>query len=361
MNERYDGNAVVYCEGALQTTNGKTAHGLLRRSEQFRIVAVVDSTSAGKRAGEIVRGARFDVPVVRTLDAARRLGETNGTPLTHLVVGLAPDGGSLPLSAREHLVEAIRAGLHIESGLHDLLSEDDVFRAEAEKAGVHLHDLRKMPQKSALHFFSGKIAEVTVPRVAVLGTDSAVGKRTTAWMLVDAYRAAGLRAELVGTGQTARLQGAKYGVVFDALVNDFVSGEIEHAVWSAWKGESPDIIVVEGQGSLMNPAYPGGLEILAAARPSCIVLQHASARKEYDGFPGYPLHPVEKQIAALELISERKVVAVTVNTEGIATEAVDAACREITERTGLPAAAPLFHGVGAVIDAVRPYVGRGAV
>ena len=32
------------------------------------------------------------------------------------------------------------------------------------------------------------------------------------------------------------------------------------------KNEKPDIIVIEGQGSLLNPAYPGGFEILAAGR-----------------------------------------------------------------------------------------------
>jgi uncharacterized NAD-dependent epimerase/dehydratase family protein len=207
-----------------------------------------------------------------------------------------------------------------------------------------------------LHFFSGKIESVRSPRVAVLGTDSAVGKRTTAWMLVDAYRALGISAELVGTGQTARLQGARYGVVFDALVNDFVSGEIEHAVYSAWNEARPDIIIVEGQGSLMNPAYPSGLEILAAARPCCIVLQHAPAREAYDGFPGYPMHPLRQQIEALELISGRPVVAVTVNSEKLPHYRIATACEEIEKETGRSAVDPLVHGVHAVIKAIRPYV-----
>ena len=95
--------------------------------------------------------------------------------------------------------------------------------------------------------------------MAVLGTDSAVGKRTTAWLLVDAWRAAGLKTELVGTGQTAWLQGARQSLILDSLINDFVAGEIEHAVWSCWHDNGAEVIVLEGQGSLMNPAYPGGL------------------------------------------------------------------------------------------------------
>ena len=113
------------------------------------------------------------------------------------------------------------------------------------------------------------------------------------------------------------MQGARYSIVLDSLVNDFVAGEIEHAVWSAWKEARPRAIVIEGQGSLMNPAYPGGYEILAAGRPDVIVMQHAPTRKEYDGFPGYPLHPLKKQIEVVELISGKPVVAVTINHEGL--------------------------------------------
>ena len=98
----------------------------------------------------------------------------------------------------------------------------------------------------------------------------------------EALARAGWKAELVGTGRTAWMQGARYGIVLDALVNDFVAGEIEHAVWTAWTEQRADVIVIEGQGSLMHPAYPGGFEILAAARPDSVVLQHAPARAEYD-------------------------------------------------------------------------------
>jgi uncharacterized NAD-dependent epimerase/dehydratase family protein len=120
----------------------------------------------------------------------------------------------------------------------------------------------------------------------VLGTDSAIGKRTTAWRLVEALDTAGISAALVGTGQTAWMQGVPHGIVLDSLINDFVSGEIEHAVCEAWQDGHPRVIVLEGQGSLMNPAYPGGFELLAAGRPEVVVMQHAPARKEYDGFPG---------------------------------------------------------------------------
>jgi uncharacterized NAD-dependent epimerase/dehydratase family protein len=207
-----------------------------------------------------------------------------------------------------------------------------------------------------LHFFSGKIKEVQSIVVAVLGTDSAVGKRTTAWMLVDALEDAGATAELVGTGQTAWMQGVRHGLVLDALPNDFVAGEIEHAVWCAWKDGRPDVIVVEGQGSLMHPAYPGGFEILAAARPEYVILQHAPGRKDYDGFDGIPVHPVTKQIQAIELIADTRVLAIAINRENLAPAEMTSRCRALNRETGLPVFDVLEEGAAGLVDILRENV-----
>ena len=348
-----EASAIVWCQGAFGTPNGKTAHGLVRRTTRYRIACVVDARHAGADAGTLLDRAPSGIPVVASVAAGIAAARDLGRPATHLVVGLAPDGGRLPEEGRTAVVEALHAGLHVHCGLHDFLSEDPDLARLAREHGVELHDVRKPPPRSELHFWSGKIREVTSLKVAVLGTDSAVGKRTTAWILVDALRAGGTRAELVGTGQTAWLQGARWGVVLDALVNDFVSGEIEHAVWSCWNEARPDAIVVEGQGSLMNPAYPGGYEILAAARPDLVVLQHAPARREYDGFPGYPIQPLEAQIRLVELVSGRPVVAVAVNHEGLRLEDVPAACAAITRSTGLPAFDVLVEGATGLAQVVR--------
>lgn len=264
MSEPTDGTAVVYCEGAFGTTNGKTAHGLVRRTARYRVACVVDSAATGRDAGEVLDGAKTGIPVVASLDAAAELADTNGTPLTHFVVGLAPDGGRLDGSHRAAVETALRRGLHVDAGLHDFLSEDDALVRLAAESGVRIRDIRKPKHRRELHFFSGRIEEVASFRVAVLGTDSAIGKRTTAWLLVDALGARGHTTELIGTGQTAWLQGARYSLILDSIVNDFVSGEIEHAMLSAWDERRPDALVLEGQGSLMNPAYPGGFELLAA-------------------------------------------------------------------------------------------------
>ena len=356
-----EGNAIIYCEGAFGTTNGKTAHGLVRRTQRYRLLSIVDSRCAGADAGELLDGRRNGIPIEPGIAEAVMSARRGEHPATHLVIGLAPDGGRLSPAARNDVMAAIRLGLNVDCGLHDFLTEDPEMSELAGKHAVILRDVRKTPPRRELHFFSGKIEHVRSLKVAMLGTDSAVGKRTTAWRIIDGLREAGYTAELVGTGQTAWMQGARYSIIMDSLINDFVAGEIEHAVWSAWNDGHPDVIVIEGQGSLMNPAYPGGYEILAAGRPDVIILQHAPARQEYDGFPGYPVHPIERQIQAIELISNRPVVAITVNHENLNDTELRRACAELHDRTGLPAHDLLKEGPAPIVAVVKPRLKKEAM
>jgi uncharacterized NAD-dependent epimerase/dehydratase family protein len=350
--EEPDGNAVVYCEGAYHTPNGKTAHGLVRFTKRYRVTAVIDSTAAGEDAGEYLSEGPFGLPVVPDLTEALAIARDRELEATHFVVGLAPDGGRLSDKARLDVMDALGRGLNVDSGLHDYLGDDPELAALARARGGRIRDVRKPPPIRDLHFFSGKIERVDSLRIAILGTDSAIGKRTTTAVLTNALARSGCPSVMIGTGQTAWMQGVRYGIVLDSLVNDFVSGEIEHAVWSAWKDDRPDVILIEGQGSLLNPAYPGGFEILAAARPHGIVLQHAPARKEYDGFPGFPIQPLTTQIQAVELVSGKPVVAVAVNHENIDTSDLDRVCREVSEETGLPAVDVLVDGPDALVAAL---------
>jgi uncharacterized NAD-dependent epimerase/dehydratase family protein len=317
MTNNCDDSAIVYCESAFNTPNGKTAHGLVRFTNRYRILSVIDNSYAGQDAGKVLDGTKINIPIFGSLDEAYQAGKSIVDIINYFIIGLAPDGGRLSLKALSAVKRAIKLGLNVVSGLHDFLSEDKEIALLAAKNNVSIHDVRKPPDRKELHFFSGKIEKVKALKVAVLGTDSAVGKRTTAWKLIQALHKFGFSAEMIGTGQTAWMQGARYGIILDSLINDFVTGEIEHAVWSAWKDKKPDVIVIEGQGSLMNPAYPGGFEILAAGRPDLIILQHAPERLDYDGFPGYPIQPLPMQIEAIELLSGKPVVAITLNHENI--------------------------------------------
>ncbi|WP_430934171.1 DUF1611 domain-containing protein [Saccharicrinis sp. 156] len=355
MKKTIDGEALVYADGAFNTPNGKTAHGLVRFTERYDIVGVIDHTYAGKDAGMVLDNTMYDIPIFKDFDEAlEKLGENNKPK--SLVIGLAPDGGRLPKEAKSTLKKALEKGMNVDSGLHDFLYKDKELMALAKKNNCRVRDVRKTPDRDELHFFTGKIEEVDCLKIAILGTDSAIGKRTTAWIIVHAFRNAGLKAEMVGTGQTAWMQGAKYSMIMDSCINDFVSGEIEHATYEAWKNESPDLIVIEGQGSLMNPAYPGGFEILAAGRPDFVILQHAPKRLEYDGFPGYKLHSLKEQINAIETISSKKVIAITVNHEWMGKEEILPACQKISKEIGLPAFDVLKFGAEELVDLLKSYL-----
>jgi len=355
MKKTMDGPAIVYTGQMFQTPYGKTAHGLVRFTKRYAVAGVIDSVSPGRDAGEILDGKPKGIPIYKDFDAAVRgagLKRGEGT----LVIGVATDGGKLPPGGRDVVRMALERGMNVDNGLHEFIGDDVELAAIARKNRCRIRDVRKPPPREDLHFFSGKIEAVTCLKAAVLGTDSAIGKRTTAWILVHAFQGAGLKAELVGTGQTAWMQGARYTMILDSCVNDFVSGEIEHAVYEAWRHEHPDFIAIEGQGSLMNPAYPGGFEILAAGRPDIVILQHAPARKDYDGFPGYPIHPLQQQISAIELISGKKVVAVTLNHENMHKRQILPECRRIHSETGVPAFDVLAYGADELVRLLRGHL-----
>ena len=178
----------------------------------------------------VLDGETKGIPVFSDLkEALNKLPQENKPE--YFVIGLAPDGGRLPDDARNAILQALEHGLNVDCGLHDFLYKDARIMDTAARHHCKIRDIRRTPEREDLHFFSGKIEEVDCLKIALLGTDSAIGKRTTAWILVHGFRDAGLKAEMVGTGQTAWMQGARYSMIMDSCINDFVSGEIENAVY----------------------------------------------------------------------------------------------------------------------------------
>ena len=342
--------AVVYCAHCLDSTRGKTAHGLIRFTERFDVRAVVDPVFAGQDAGMFLDGSPNGIPILATLsEAIDHMPDEGGA----FVVGLATDGGVLPEHGRIAVARAITHGLDIYCGLHVFLNEDPEFSELARQYQVKLIDVRKPPHRSDLHFYEGRIKEVQSVRVLILGTDSASGKRTTAWVLRNALRDKGLSAEMIGTGQTAWMQGARFGIRMDSLVNDFVAGEIEHVVRRAWEEAAPDVVVVEGQGALLHPAYPGGLELVAAVQPDILLLQDVPARKTFDGFDDLPMPPMERQLQALEVLSGRPVDALTINPKGLTEGEASDVCARYESSFDRPAVDVFREGCDRLIALIE--------
>jgi uncharacterized NAD-dependent epimerase/dehydratase family protein len=347
------GTAIVLANGLYRTPNGKTAHGLVRGSSRFRVLAVVDPTSAGADAGEVLDGIRRGIPVVASI--AEALASAAARP-EYCVVGMATHGGRFTMELRGLLLEAVQAGLTIVNGLHDNAADDPEIAAAARQRGVDLIDLRKSRPKRELHFWHGEIRNVRAPRIAVLGMDCAIGKRTTTRLLVEALNAAGVTAEMIYTGQTGWMQGARYGLVFDSIVNDYVCGELEHALVTCDRETQPDLMIIEGQSSLRNPSGPCGSEFLLAGGARGVILQHAPGREFFEGYEKERLRipPVEEEIALIALYGART-LAITLHEQGLSPETLARTQRELQAKLGIPVARPL-HDIEMLIPVVRRFI-----
>jgi uncharacterized NAD-dependent epimerase/dehydratase family protein len=341
--------AVVYCEGKFGQQDGKTANGLVRHSEKYRILSVIDSTLAGSDTGTLLEGVANGIPVLANL--AEAVSDARFLPDT-LIFGMAPAGGLLTPAQRTDLLDGIARGMNLVNGLHEFLNDDAEFASAALLAGVTITDIRRTKDKKDLRLFSGRIFDVTCPRVAVLGTDGAIGKRTTTTLLVEALKARGIKAVMVGTGQTALIQGAKYAVALDATVPQFCSGEVEAQVVAAFENEDPDIIVVEGQGALSHPAYLTSAYILRGARPDGVIVQHAPARGMLDDYPTMPMPTAASEIALIESFAQTRVIGVTINHEKMTDAEVGAAIDGYELELGIPATDPLTRPIEWLVEMV---------
>ncbi|MBI5000734.1 MAG: DUF1611 domain-containing protein [Euryarchaeota archaeon] len=344
-------DALILCEGKFGTTTGKTANGLVRRSHKYRIVGVIDSSKTGQDAGMSLNGEKNGIPIFR--DVADALSNTKPKCL---IIGVATVGGKLPPEFRPVIADALVRGIDVVSGLHEYLSDDEEFKALAKKHGATLTDIRRPPPLDKRHPFGDRARHIGALRIPILGTDSAIGKRTSAWELVDALNEAGIKAVLVATGQTGLLQGAWYGVPLDSIPGDYMVGELENAIMAAYEQESPQVIVVEGQGAASHPAYVcGSRAIMAASAPSGIVLQHAPKRTTRNYHPELklPMAGIERERMLIEAFSGSKVVALTINHEQMTRGEVERTAEEWEKKYGLPACDPLWQGCGKLVEAIR--------
>ena len=325
--------AIVYCEGNFGSIDGKTANGLVRHSEKYEILSVIDSVKAGRDAGEILDDAPNGIPVCMNLEEA--VAGASHTP-DFLIFGMAPSTGMLSPAERLIMLEAMRRGMGLVNGLHEFLNDDSEFAAASELHGVTILDVRRPRAKKDLRMFSGRISEVTCPRIAVLGTDGAIGKRTTATILTEALRARGINAILIGTGQTGIIQGARYGVALDAIPCQFCSGELEATVIEAFERERPDVIIIEGQGALSHPAYLTSTFILRGAQPNGVILQHAPHRKTLCDFAQVPMPTAASEINLIETFAKTQVIGLTINHEYMTDSEVSVAIEDYGSDLGIP-------------------------
>jgi uncharacterized NAD-dependent epimerase/dehydratase family protein len=304
------------------------------------VVAILDS----RRAGETVSG----FPVVRSVADALPLGPTTA------LVGVATQGGRFPPAWRELLKETIRAGLDVENGLHEFISEDDELVALAQQHDVTLRDLRKAPP--GLNVPTGANLTHGATTVLTVGSDCAIGKMTVSLELDREARRRGLKSEFVPTGQTG-IAIAGWGISVDAVVADFIAGAAEHLVLEGVE-RGGELLLVEGQGSLLHPYYSGvTLGLIHGSAPHAYVLCHKAGERfveEDERFPIPPLSELADLHRRMSLLARpAEVVGIALNTRDLEEAEARLAVEETEAETGLPATDPVRFGAGKLVDSIE--------
>jgi uncharacterized NAD-dependent epimerase/dehydratase family protein len=329
----------LFTGGLLADTHAKTAHGILRYAER-EVVAVVDETHAGARVPDVVPYARRDVPVVGTVQEAKDLGANV------LVVGVAPFGGALTPEWRAVLLQAAKAGMELEAGLHTELSADP----ELAKAGVR--DLRAAP--ADLSVPDGPSQRPDVKVVHTVGSDCAIGKMSVTLELDAAARAHGRESAFVATGQTG-IAITGWGIAVDHVISDFIAGAAFRLVQQG--AERAALLFVEGQGSLIHPAYSGvTLGLLHGCLPDVLILCHRAGATVLDDYEETPIPPLPELVTMYEQMAApvrpARVAAIALNTRGLSDDEARTAIAETAADTGLPTDDPVRFGGDTLLEAV---------
>jgi uncharacterized NAD-dependent epimerase/dehydratase family protein len=339
---------LIIADGAFGPLTSKTANSCIRYFPE-RIVAVFDRTEAGKTAEDVL-GFGGAIPVVSDFGQGLALGPSA------ILVGIAPVGGQLPDEWRDWLRLAIERGLEIWSGLHTFIGDDPELGRLARTRGVRIHDVRKPPP--GLPVADGRAAEVDAYVILTVGSDCNVGKMTAQLELRDELVRRGHRARFVATGQTGIfIEG--WGIAVDAVVADFIAGAAEQLVREG--ANEADIVLLEGQGSVIHPGYSGvTLGLLHGACPDGLILCHQSTRDyigDYHGrAPWVKIPPLKELVAIYERaaapVRPTRVLGICLNTFDLSEREAGVAVARAALETGLPVTDPVRFDPGPVVDAI---------
>jgi uncharacterized NAD-dependent epimerase/dehydratase family protein len=318
---------------------GKTARGVLKYGTE-PVVAILDST----HAGETYNG----IPVVATVNDALSFNPTTA------LVGVATQGGRFPPAWRELLKSCIANGLDLENGLHEFVADDPELAVLAARHRVELRDLRRPP--SDLDVPTGENLQLDTRIVLTVGSDCAIGKMTVSLELDRAARARGLASQFVPTGQTG-IAIAGWGIAVDAVVSDFLAGATERLVIEGFRRGGTDVLFVEGQGSIVHPAYSGvTMGLIHGSAPHLYVLCHLAGTTEIEGYPGHPLPSLTELVELHERLSlpsrPAKVACIAMNTRFLGEEEARAAIEAAAAETGLPTDDPVRFRPEKLLEAV---------
>lgn len=334
---------VILTDGRTTPTGAKTASCVIRYKPE-EVVALLDTTQAGKTAGELL-GVGGSLPIVANLADAPNANT--------LLIGIAPSGGKLPAAWRKILLEAIDRGMSLVSGLHDFLSNDPEISAAAAKKGVEIHDVRKNNERDVSNRLN--LREDCL-RVHTVGQDCSVGKMLASVELTLGLKKRGHDAKFIATGQTGiMIEGD--GCPVDCVVSDFVNGAVEKMILA---NQHHDYLLIEGQGSLSHPRYSAvTLGLLHGCIPQAMILVYEAGRKNVHGMDYIPLPPLKKILEVNEMMASlsmpSKVIGIAMNSRLLTAEETEAERERVRKELGIPVCDVIRHGPDELVDAIVAY------
>jgi len=335
---------LILADGAFGPFTSKTAVGCIRFTPE-QVVAVLDTVTAGRTVQDVL-GFGGDIPVVASV--------ADGIPLQPnvLLIGIAPAGGRLPDAWRPVLRAALESGLHIWSGLHVFIGDDPEFAELAMRHDVQIVDVRKPP--ADLPVSSGRVRDVDATVILTVGSDCNIGKMTTQLAVRAALRDRGVRVAFAGTGQTGIFIDGK-GIAVDAVVADFIGGAAERLVVDAAK--DADIVLVEGQGSLIHPGFSGvTYGLIHGSLPHALVLCTQPSRTTIRNNDWVEIPSLKALIALHDAVTtplrHAPTIAVAMNTFDLDDDAARDAIERAMAETRLPVTDPVRFDPSPIADAI---------
>ncbi len=335
---------IILTEGYTDPLRAKTAISLIRY-RPGEVVAVLDKHSAGRCCQDML-GAGGDLPIVASLAEAPSADT--------LLLGIAPPGGRLPGEWRPIILEAIARGMDIVSGMHEFLCNDEEFTSAAQKSVARLVDVRRNDEHEVA---TGQDLREGCLRIHTVGNTSSCGKMVATIELTGGLKRQGIDAKFVATGQSGIMVEGD-GCPIDCVVGDFLAGAAERLVRA---NQDHEVIVVEGQGSLVHPRYSGvTLGLLHGLRPDGLILCYQMGRERVFGMDDCKIPSLERVLVfnetAANFMHPCKIIGIAVNGTSIngrnfADEQVAEECQQVAARLGLPACDVIRHGSEKLVEA----------
>lgn len=338
--------AILLHQG-LRDRSGKTGLSFLRYGE-CPVVALIDADCRGESLVELT-GIDRDIPIVGAVTEALAYEPDV------LLIGIAPSGGQLPDAWWEEVKLGIFAGLSVVNGLHSSLQERLETLSEYRLAPQQwIWDVRQEPQ--GLGVGKGRARSLNCQRVLMVGTDMIVGKMSTGLELWRVAKQAGIRAQFLATGQGGLIITGT-GIPLDAIRVDFAAGAVEQAALEL--GEQCDLLIVEGQGSLLHPGSTATLPLLRGSQATDLILVHQVGRTHINNCPDVAIPPLPDVIQLYEAVAAgagafpaAKVRAVALNTFHFNESDARGAIAQVEQETGLPCTDAVRFGADVLLAAL---------